>query len=441
LKKSTESLTRYNYQQLLEVVGKSPNPLSAYQIAKQMGNSDNKYVYEMISKHLYPDLEDPYITITFRTDNIPGIKAEEINLATVLNGVFELNFPLAKTGKLFVQKGMQFRYVDHSQLEFSRNIVNDTITVSCGSISSVKIEPWGGKYGNARFAKVTIKRKKLQQQLQQQQPDEGSSSNDTVEEGPYNFVCRSDGRRLFIYFHKYRIEDFTRPVMYLHKTIDPKVEFEIQDRSIEYERRRRQELPKEETACEPPPASTMPSSRDYRYSLDIRGLILLILGKIGLENERYGGRAQNLRILQVLQNLSVNYVDRFPFLLYFNGFRSEYKLLEDAHKVRQNFIASLIKEIAEELRFQVHLPAGENYLKYWLIRRFSGGITYYFATSIKMGLIPPDKDLKYLSFDTLKSYQLENLEAMAEILREEHTETQGNYDLLLYNNFQLPIYY
>jgi hypothetical protein len=48
--------------------------------------------------------------------------------------------------------------------------------------------------------------------------------------------------------------------MYLSKAIDPKAEFEIQDRSIEYERRRK-ELPKEKIAFEPPPASTMPISR------------------------------------------------------------------------------------------------------------------------------------------------------------------------------------
>jgi hypothetical protein len=47
--------------------------------------------------------------------------------------------------------------------------------------------------------------------------------------------------------------------MYLHKTFDPKLEFEIRDRFIEYERRRK-ELPKEKVAFQPAPASTMPSS-------------------------------------------------------------------------------------------------------------------------------------------------------------------------------------
>jgi hypothetical protein len=59
----------------------------------------------MIRKHLHPDLQDVYITITFRTDNIPGVSVEEINLATILNGIFELNFLLAKRGKLFSCKG------------------------------------------------------------------------------------------------------------------------------------------------------------------------------------------------------------------------------------------------------------------------------------------------------------------------------------------------
>jgi hypothetical protein len=134
-------------------------------------------------------------------------------------------------------------------------------------------------------------------------------------------------------------------------------------------------------------------------------------------------------------------VNRFPFLFYFDDFRNEYKLLEDAHKIKQNFIVSLIKEIAEELRFQIHIAAEEDYLKYSLIRRFSGGITYYFATNVKMGWIHPNKDLKYLTFDKLKRYQLINLKAMAKILQSEHEETMGNHDELLYNNFDLPIYY
>ena len=63
----------------------------------------------MIRKHLHRDLQDVYITITFRTDNIPGVSVEEINLATtILNGVFELNFLLAKRGKLFsLQRELQ----------------------------------------------------------------------------------------------------------------------------------------------------------------------------------------------------------------------------------------------------------------------------------------------------------------------------------------------
>jgi hypothetical protein len=59
----------------------------------------------MIRKHPHADLQDVYITITFRTDNIPGVSVEEINLAPLLNGIFELNFPPAKREKLFSCKG------------------------------------------------------------------------------------------------------------------------------------------------------------------------------------------------------------------------------------------------------------------------------------------------------------------------------------------------
>ena len=83
--------------------------------------------------------------------------------------------------------------------------------------------------------------------------------------------------------------------MYLNKAIDPKVEFEIQDRSIEYERRRKDCQKRRWHSNHHPPPQRI-ARRDYRYSLGIRGLLLLVTGKIRLENERYCGRAQNLDI-------------------------------------------------------------------------------------------------------------------------------------------------
>ena len=157
-----------------------------------------------------------------------------------------------------------------------------------------------------------------------------------------------------------------------------------------------------------------------KYSLNIRGLILLILGKIRLVNEKEGGgRAQNVRILNVLQNLSNHYANEFPFLLYLDDFRKEYKLLEQSRKVKQNFIVSLVKEIAEELKFQVHAPRDDEYLKYWFIRRFSGGITFNLMADIIYGGLDPDKDLKFLSFAKIREYQLLNLKAMTDLLESE----------------------
>ena len=96
MKKSTESLTRPKYQQLLEIVGKSPYPLSAHQIAKNMGDVGSKYVYEMIEKHLC-DYYELYITIPSNTNDIQDIKREEkIKLATILNGVYDLDFPASR---------------------------------------------------------------------------------------------------------------------------------------------------------------------------------------------------------------------------------------------------------------------------------------------------------------------------------------------------------
>ena len=88
-----------------------------------------------------------------------------------------------------------------------------------------------------------------------------------------------------------------------------------------------------------------------------------------------------------------------------------------------------------------HYAAEEDYLKYWFIRRFSGGITFYFVSNMKMGWLDPNKDLKFLSFDKIRDYQLLNFKALTEMLESEYINTKGQYEELNANNFELPVYY
>ncbi len=436
MKKSAESLTRHNYQQLLEVIGKNPYPLSAYQIAKKLGNTGSKYVYEMVEKHLC-DHYELYITITPDTNDTQDLKREEkVNLATILNGVYDLNFPLINKGALLIHRGLQFPYVDYKQLDFISDSVKGTITIIFGTTSSVTIGTREEKNGDFTVVPITIK-KKNKTQLNNGSTDSTVRDNEEEEAIPDYKHCKRSRGRLFIYLHQSRIEDWMPAVSYLTKHLDLELTKQNLERYSERVRMYRDS-----------PISTIDDGLPFtetgnlRYSLNIRGLILLILGKIRLVDEKKGGgRAQNVRILNVLQNLSIHYANKFPFLLYFDDFRDEYKLLEKDHKVKQNFIVSLVKEIAEELRFQVHAARDDEHLKYWFIRRFSSGITFYLVTNIMNGWLDPDKDLKFLSFAKIRNYQLLNLKAMTEILESEYHNLRGHYEELDSSNFELRFYY
>jgi hypothetical protein len=85
--------------------------------------------------------------------------------------------------------------------------------------------------------------------------------------------------------------------------------------------------------------------------------------------------------------------------------------------------------------------ARNDFLRYWITRRFSGGITYYFTTRFYVEYVDVAETLKYLSFAKLKEYMLTNLRVISEYLGDEYRQMNGEYDLLEVTNFKLPVYY
>jgi hypothetical protein len=177
--------------------------------------------------------------------------------------------------------------------------------------------------------------------------------------------------------------------------------------------------------------------------LNIRGFILYLLGEIESQKQKKGnaekkGRIHNIRITKVLENLSKYYTKEFPFLLYYDDFKNEYEQLAELQTVSTNFEIKLLKEIAEELQYQVH-TASNDFLKYWVTQRFSGGITYYFTTRFSTEYCVVDQTLKYLSFAKLKEYMLTNLSIISGYLGNEYREMNGKSDQV--TKVQLPVYY
>ena len=87
----------------------------------------------------------------------------------------------------------------------------------------------------------------------------------------------------------------------------------------------------------------------------------------------------------------------------------------------------LLKQIAQELRYQVD-SADIDFLKYWVTRRYSGELSFYFISSMEGGRLDERKDLHYLSFEKIRHYILSCLDLMKQYLIFEHSNIKGEYE-------------
>ena len=94
--------------------------------------------------------------------------------------------------------------------------------------------------------------------------------------------------------------------------------------------------------------------------MNIRGLIQYVLGMINEENEK-GGRARNVEVSKVLENLSENFKEEFPFLFHYKEIKELYdKLAVEKGGGRSSLLSEyeyfhvqLIKQIALELQYSL----------------------------------------------------------------------------------------
>jgi hypothetical protein len=154
--------------------------------------------------------------------------------------------------------------------------------------------------------------------------------------------------------------------------------------------------------------------RNWRYVLNVRGLIRYILGEI--TEEEKSRKKHDKRIAAMLKNLSANYLERFPFLLYYDVFRREYHRLHNEGKGFPPFYeVEILKIIARELHYLVY-TADHVYLRYYITRRYSEEITKYFHRSFRLGLIG---NLGELQYETLRNYQKHTLRIVMDYLKDE----------------------
>jgi hypothetical protein len=143
------------------------------------------------------------------------------------------------------------------------------------------------------------------------------------------------------------------------------------------------------------------SNRDnYKYSINSRGLIEYILGKI--EEEEKEHRIRNVEISNTLANLSENYKQEFPFLMNYNGIKDLYDKLASEEGIIEYryFQVNILKKIALELQYDIN-RISEKELNYHIINRYSEELTKPFVESMKgwMGFVP----------NTVRGYFVRNL--------------------------------
>jgi hypothetical protein len=173
--------------------------------------------------------------------------------------------------------------------------------------------------------------------------------------------------------------------------------------------------------------------RRWRYSLNIRGFIKYLLGEIELQ-KKPPHKIHNKRISKVLENLSHYYAEEFPFLMYYSEFRNEYDHLRVSAELPKYYEVELLKQIAEELQYQVD-RATIDFLKYWVTRRYSGELTYYFISAGWSRMMDDKKDLHYLSFKKIHDYQANCLYLMKQYLESEAVNINMRYEEYLLGEY------
>jgi hypothetical protein len=431
LGKIDKSLTRENYTKLLRIIGLSKRPLSSYEIKKELEKygwkeTEAPYVYEMIKQLVSFRKESN--TLLYKSDKIWENKHEIKRLIKTLNNHFNL--------------GWKEHDIDDNKIEVENYNHIIKIEDSVGD-TSIEIEK------DPKLPRGVLK------------IVHGSKSYNSLpllyyDDSVYldnNLVDRDDKPRLKYFNRLYGLN-----VNYLDIQLDGKSNKAIADKM---QRIREMELVKEnkikeirekdeyaiisvmdfvtaeETQIHSEIFGIENNKRKWRYDLNVRGLILYILGEIRLEETDYK-KIHNNRISKVLENLSSRKADEFVFLWCYRNFREQYKVLKDIENLPNYYEVELLKKIARELQYLVY-NADIKLLEYWVIRRYSGEITYYLIAAAREGLL-------HLSGDTvslIREYQLKNLYAMNRYLAEEHQELGNAYDSLSHSSFgeDLQIYF
>jgi hypothetical protein len=366
IKKRGRSHSEINYTQILRIVGMSSKPLSSRQIEIKFTRDQdvsNPHVYFMLDKLFETTTETMPL---FAWDKFPGEDNYNLKVLRKLNWVFMLKWSsLEKRASGSSDKLIDIRKSDDDKI----------ITIEHGKEGKVIIDRSSNLDKGNNNAVVTLTHIYTEDSNKKQKKHRLT-------------ISKSHGK-LYV---SVELAARSYPIRYLD------VVFKKEPKDF----------------IEAAEMGGIDNSRNWRYVLNIRGLIRYILGEL-TEEEKYR-KKHNTRIAAMLKNLSENYLDRFPFLLYYDIFRREYHRLHNEGKGFSRFYeVEVLKIIAHELQYLVH-TADHVYLKYYLTRRYSEEIMQYFHRSFRLGLIG---NLGELQYETLRDYQKHTLRIVMDYLKDE----------------------
>jgi hypothetical protein len=458
--KILKKLTGQKYRRLYITLGLSREPLYAYEIAEAMNEQGNKYVHEMIQKHLLSRKRAPRVTVSLtekEENDTHKIASEELCLATALNAVYDLKWPTDDKNAIYFENGISFKYVKGKELKFHRIISTKTDTSSSSNSNSPIITISYSPRSQATIEFGHSLRGELEALLTLSRPG-------FKEEEHHKLPVRKDGNKFSILLlGQWSLDNFRPNIDYIGIRKDEEAQLLLLEHYSKTHHHRNEERERTTTVTQPSTAATtrrtslkISTSSDARtnenilllkkafdtryrmYCFNIRTFILYILSQIEYDNEI--GRSHDKRILDIVENLSENYLDEFPFLLYFGDFVKEYSRLEKELEVPKNFIVNLLKEIAEGLKHDVHI-FDTDLLKYSFTRRFCAGLMHYFAAKFRIVPMDVDESLKYFTLRKLKNYQLLCFDLMSRYLRTEDKRVADERDYLALTNFELPLFF
>ena len=455
-----------NYTKVLEIIGLSPEPLSSYEIQNEFNRlykniettdkkkgktkwkkKHNQYIFKIIKK-LRPNLVDNFYTFFFNWNEIINDESQQKRVINYIKEEFKIDLKIS---------GNSFEEKDILPLFTKSN--DDKIINIENQAKHIKVSIQKTRYNNAEIILNENNEKKIlslnvKNNIEVYVPitsfDEPFATfmNTFYRKRPYfldiNYTTKINKRKLNdIQISRKSPIDLSQ-TNYENETIDvPEHGYIIKKPLKDYIPKDIYEILKNHSKSyyQTKVERVKNTIEIEKYFLNIRGLILYILGKITFsQNEKENPSNQKnfltnkekyrKNISNVLSNLSENYFSNFPFLLHYNRFK---EILKDVMQNRQylryydvDILITIVKELEKQIWFDdrytnLNIESNNNaWINYWIVKRYSAEVTHYLAYFSKY-LKEGDKE-KFLCM--FREYQKKMITIMLEYLKDEEKSVQ-----------------